>query len=344
MKWKKEAQRENDFLKNYLLYESFVDNFLKKWNFPHPEYLTVRKGQSYTHHFNPESYSGIAQFVSEQSKKDPEFVNCLLEEGKIHFDNLINFVENLTELKNKTDPQILELIKEYFRLYKEPYPYFLLTVDAELFEKQNTEEAKAIVEKLGRLRLYGRSSFNKTHELAVPLFEEVANRPALSITELKFLNPKEIISLLENKEKIKKTIQERDSCFFFHDGHKFELHENASLTIHEPENYNSELKGQTAFQGVYQGKVKVVKTIQDLQNLAGGEVLVLQMTTTDLIGPNLLKAGAIVTDEGGITCHAAIISRENKIPCIIGTRIATRMLKDDDRVEVNATNGIVKKL
>jgi pyruvate,water dikinase len=56
------------------------------------------------------------------------------------------------------------------------------------------------------------------------------------------------------------------------------------------------------------------------------------------------KAAAIVTDEGGITCHAAIVSRELKKPCIIGTKIATKVLKDGDLVEVDADKGIVKIL
>ena len=60
--------------------------------------------------------------------------------------------------------------------------------------------------------------------------------------------------------------------------------------------------------------------------------------------PILRKAAAIVTDEGGITCHAAIVARELKIPCIIGTQIATRVLKDGDLVLVDATNGVVKKI
>ena len=54
------------------------------------------------------------------------------------------------------------------------------------------------------------------------------------------------------------------------------------------------------------------------------------------------KASAIVTDEGGVTCHAAIVSRELKIPCIIGTKIATKVLKDGQLVEVNANHGWVK--
>jgi pyruvate,water dikinase len=54
------------------------------------------------------------------------------------------------------------------------------------------------------------------------------------------------------------------------------------------------------------------------------------------------KAAAFITDEGGITCHAAIVSRELKKPCIIGTKIATQVLKDGDLVEVDANNGVVK--
>ncbi|EKE10608.1 MAG: hypothetical protein ACD_15C00227G0001, partial [uncultured bacterium] len=54
------------------------------------------------------------------------------------------------------------------------------------------------------------------------------------------------------------------------------------------------------------------------------------------------KASAIITNEGGMTCHAAIISREFKIPCIVGTKIATQVLHDGDLVEVDADNGTVK--
>ncbi len=67
------------------------------------------------------------------------------------------------------------------------------------------------------------------------------------------------------------------------------------------------------------------------------------MTTPDFI-PAMKKASAIITDEGGITCHAAIVSRELKKPCIIGTTNATKILRNGDSVEVDANNGIVKIL
>jgi len=103
----------------------------------------------------------------------------------------------------------------------------------------------------------------------------------------------------------------------------------------------SEIRGQTAYSGVIKGKVRV---INDLINEAGtfkdGEILVTGMTRPEFI-PLIRKAKAIVTDEGGITCHAAIVSRELKKPCIIGTKIATKVLKDGDIVEVDAEKGKV---
>lgn len=65
------------------------------------------------------------------------------------------------------------------------------------------------------------------------------------------------------------------------------------------------------------------------------------MTRPDYV-PLMHKAGAIVTDEGGLTSHAAIIARELKVPCVVGTRLAMRVLKNGDRVEVDAINGVIK--
>ena len=72
-----------------------------------------------------------------------------------------------------------------------------------------------------------------------------------------------------------------------------------------------------------------------------GDILVTGMTRPEFV-PLMKKSSAIITDEGGITCHAAIVSRELKIPCIIGTKIATQILKDGDLVEVDADNGVIK--
>ena len=67
------------------------------------------------------------------------------------------------------------------------------------------------------------------------------------------------------------------------------------------------------------------------------------MTRPEFI-PLIRKAAAIVTDAGGILCHAAIVAREMKKPCIVGTKVATKAFKDGDLVEVDANKGVVKIL
>lgn len=102
-----------------------------------------------------------------------------------------------------------------------------------------------------------------------------------------------------------------------------------------------EIKGRTAQPGKVTGVVKIIRIKADTSKISPGDILVTEMTNPDYV-PYMKIAGAIVTDEGGATCHAAIASRELKIPCIVGTRVATKMLKDGDMVEVDADKGIVK--
>ena len=103
------------------------------------------------------------------------------------------------------------------------------------------------------------------------------------------------------------------------------------------------LVGQIVSKGIGKGKVRVIKTKNDLTMFNKGEVLVTEMTYPDYV-PQMKMAAGVVTDEGGITCHAAIVSRELKIPCVVGTKIATQVLKDGDLVEVDANNGVVRIL
>lgn len=104
-----------------------------------------------------------------------------------------------------------------------------------------------------------------------------------------------------------------------------------------------ELTGMIANKGKIIGKVKLIENKSDFQKFKKGNILVATMTRPEYM-PLMKIAGAIVTNEGGITCHAAIISRELNKPCIIGTQVATETLKDGDLVEVDADKGIIKKI
>jgi len=105
-----------------------------------------------------------------------------------------------------------------------------------------------------------------------------------------------------------------------------------------------ELRGQVGSPGRTKGKIKIIlNIIAESKRFKKGDILVTGMTRPEFV-PLMRRALAVITDEGGITCHAAIVSRELGIPCIIGTKIATQVFKDGDLVEVDANKGVVRKL
>lgn len=103
------------------------------------------------------------------------------------------------------------------------------------------------------------------------------------------------------------------------------------------------IKGTSASSGIFTGKVRVILNLNQLKNCQPNEVLVTTMTRPQF-NKYIRQVGAIVTDEGGMLCHAAILSREFGIPCIIGTKIATTVLRNGDPVRVDANKGEVCRL
>ena len=100
------------------------------------------------------------------------------------------------------------------------------------------------------------------------------------------------------------------------------------------------LEGLAASGGIASGTVKIVKTIEDLEKIQKGDILVTVMTDPDMV-VSMQKCAAIVTDEGGMTAHAAIVSREMGIPAVVGTQNATKTLKDGDVITVDGFKGKV---
>ena len=104
-----------------------------------------------------------------------------------------------------------------------------------------------------------------------------------------------------------------------------------------------EFKGTPACPGKVKGVVKIINIPDEMVKMKQGDIMVAHSTFPALV-PAMKKAAAIVTEDGGLTCHAAIVARELKIPCVVGVKTATKVLKDGDKVEVDASKGIIKKL
>ena len=101
-------------------------------------------------------------------------------------------------------------------------------------------------------------------------------------------------------------------------------------------------KGLGASPGMASGAVKIIKDTDELDKILEGDILVTVMTTPDMV-PAMKRADGIITDEGGVTCHAAIVSRELGIPCVVGTGDATKILEENEIVTLDGNKGTVYK-
>lgn len=184
------------------------------------------------------------------------------------------------------------------------------------------------------------------------LLKEAAKRLNISLEQAYFLFPKELEEALTKNIIDKNILIERekfctyylekgaDKIYIGEEAKKFEKLINKSLKNKE---IITEIKGQTGCPGKIKGIVKIINSPAEMLKMENGNILVSIATNPDVV-PAMKKAAAIITEQGGITCHAAIVSRELNIPCVIGTKIATKVLKDGDLVEVDANKGIVRKL
>lgn len=194
-----------------------------------------------------------------------------------------------------------------------------------------------------------RAGHNYAHFYSQSLFKEIGKRLGLTFRDVKMLLPKEVAQTLRDNRIDYSVINQRKKNYFieatskgikFYTGQKALKKEKQAIGGIRKVNM---LKGVMAHTGkIIKGKVKVLRSKKDYQG-EKNYILVSPMTTPDL-APYIKKAKAIVTDEGGLTSHAAIVSRELKIPCIVGTKIATQVLKNGDKVEVDATKGIIRKI
>ncbi|MFH1534567.1 MAG: PEP-utilizing enzyme [Patescibacteria group bacterium] len=192
----------------------------------------------------------------------------------------------------------------------------------------------------------------KAHLMMEDFVREVAKRNHLSKIQAFMIAPNEMKDALLKENIDPDLMNERikESVVFFK-GTKYRVLSGKSVIklsqeIKKSLYVNPNLKiieGNTAFPGKVRGIVRRVDEAEEMKKMKKGDILVSTSTNPQIISA-MQKAGAIITDSGGITCHAAIVSRELEVPCVIGTKIATKLLKDGDMIEVDAGNGIIKKV
>lgn len=247
--------------------------------------------------------------------------------------------------KGGTKRKILRLLKERQKTER----------DSRLaIQKFNLNKKEiSLLKEMMYYRIQIENFYSYVNYYAHDLKKEVASRIFLSQNQLPFLLPQEIeLALSSKRVDPEAKIAERGKYYLMILGkkkvHLFTAQKARKIFPLLPKQAEKrekikKIKGVCGYPGKVKEKIRVISKIEDLNKIKNKEILVAQNTTPVYV-PAMKKAGAIVTDEGGITCHAAIVSRELGIPCVIGTKIATRVLKDGDLVEVDAKKGVVRKI
>lgn len=205
------------------------------------------------------------------------------------------------------------------------------------------------------LRTYRVEQLSKAYFYIQPLFVEIAKRGGISLYSLCLCNLDEICNFLDGgKLPSKKGLETRHKHYLYimtggvfksYSGQEAEKIFTKEVSVEgvEVNTKTNKIVGNPACLGRGKGIAHVIIDIEKLSSFEEGEVLVTTMTSPDYVIA-MKKASAVITDEGGVLCHAAIVSRELGTPCVVGTKNATKIIKDGDLIEVDADKGLVKVL
>lgn len=212
-----------------------------------------------------------------------------------------------------------------------PDTYWLDKATGELLQKQVSEK-KTMFQK--------KSEDGQTVQIPVP--DDLKNKQVLDEAEL--------AQLVELGKKIQEHYQfPQDTEWAIEDEKIYMLQSRPVTTLDMSTAQGEDIaegertvitKGLGASPGMAAGTVKIINTTDELDKVQEGDILVTVMTTPDMV-PAMKRANGIITDEGGVTCHAAIVSRELGIPCVVGTGDATSILPENSQVTLDGNKGMV---
>lgn len=288
----------------------------------------------------PEFLKKIDDFIS-----DYGWIHVRWFKGKpITRDNVIERLRST--IKENPEDKISELEKNEGRIVK---------FANDFVEKHSlsTEEKDTIflIKEYVYIRTYRTDTLSQAFYALFPLVENVAKHLKLTIDDCLYHSEAELRKKLIGEDLSIDVAARKEMWAIFVVDDEYEIYSGeASVEKLKKEQSvsrgienTSEVKGQSAFKGNVKGKAKIVLDPHDIPKVEKGDVLVAVMTFPSYIAA-MERAVAFVTDEGGILCHASIIAREMKKPCVISTKMATKVFKDGDIIEVDANIGIVKKI
>lgn len=329
-----EHQRDYTLLGNSATFTFLIEKDLTEYfNYQaKPMYLCKREGLFFHYYAVNDKINRAKNWYQKYSIEE-------LKDKQIELNNLLIEIRNFY---NDEKIDVLKSIEKIYEYYGKILPISLIVTEV----PEYNEVSEEFLEICFQIRKDSEFVYKEGESLGKELIERAEKELGFEKGTIEDMTYREFLMFISKKQ-LPKDIDKRKDFVLI------EIKKDADEVYYEKEklddiyipkyNSDSEIKGVSASSGRVSGIVKIVKDINDSQKVVEGDILVASMTDPRHLSA-MKKAAAFVTDEGGITCHAAIVARELKKPCVIGTKIATKVFKDGDEVEVDADNGVIKKL
>ena len=335
------------------------------WNFYLPDDFLPKLGEEGFARFTDPTF--LPDYRQKATAITGRFKRLFAKKERI----LVSDKNELLEIFN----EFVKVGSDFFKIYRITEFFYFSKTEAELFKwakathpekhneivasllsgakidaPENIKQIVQVIREIQELRLQLREILNKSYfgdsifMALMKRFEELTVRkdfPLLRVSEVQDVLLGKEVSPANDRMELLAVYKKGEQWHYLTGAEAKEIAEKVKPRLEK----TSELRGVVASPGNAKGIVRIYAfgIAHTFENMKKGDVLVASTT-----GPEFMvaiqKAAAIVTDEGGLMSHAAVVSRELKIPCIVGTKIATKVLKDGDLVEVDANKGIVRKI
>mgnify|MGYP003966410661 FL=1 len=345
---------------DHLADKQWIKHWAGRWSILTSSYL----GEQYTETLKEtlgESLE-LSLFVSKEG-----FTVCSLEKndhyrfGSLMAKRLIQDETNVTKwctkLKSKTD-DVLFLIKslENKIITKKDYDQFIkamlaygsphraVKISVDFLPQDILDKHLAT---LTEARVYAEPAYEQTEKFMKLFASQIADQIGLSSELILSMTKEEFEEFLISGQLPEVSVLEKRhkyTAIVFTKG-KFELLSKEEFQVKNKDTkvLTNEVKGTTAYPGIVRGRVRVIFDPHPNAKFEHGDILVTGMTRPEY-AHLIEKSAGFITDAGGVLSHAAIVAREMKKPCIVGLEFASKVFKDGDLVEIDASNGVVRKL
>ncbi len=303
--------------------------------------LVSKKGFCVCYYDKP-GLQAFGRFLAEEVRKTPGLISQWCGEVKEKTDVFMEFMRN--KKGKQLSPDDFFDFKNLFYAYVPPY-----VAVKQVLNFLPAEKTKELLPLFDENRLYTEHLWTEVEQLVVQYSKQVAEKTGYADHLIRCMTKEELGTYMQSGNLPKKEILEarfqQAAQLFEHGTGQTVAGDDVSAI--EQQLLGSldaaQVKGQCAYPGIVTGRVKIIFDPTKAEHFEKGDILVTGMTRPEYV-PLMEKAAAIVTDAGGLLCHAAVVAREMKKPTIIGTEKATKVLKENDLVEIDAGKGYVRKI